>query len=666
MLHSRISPLHTTTALSQPGALSQDTSTTNLLQTGLFQAAKRHQALITSPVILLMLAACSSSSNTPVTASPADAGNGDNANNADNGDNGNNGDNGDNGNNGDSGDSGDNTAPAGAALAPTVAEILQEFRVFISVEGDDTFEGDPIVEGDNTAENHRFSAVSYANDPAGVPVDPEDDNATPANVINGVDINLALGQGIDGWDDIDTLANITLVHGSAYDDRLIGGENNNRFFGGDGNDRLTGGGGTNLLNGGAGNDVFVGSEEGINVVTYYTDPAGVFVDLAENTAYDGWDDEDSFVDINHIVGSFYRDIIWDNEFSNNLSGGNGGDLIDGRAGDDTLNGGQGHDVLIGGEGIDFASYVGDIRGVTVNLADGRATDGWGDTDRLSGIENVHGSDHDDMITGNIGDNVLTGGAGDDTLDGGVGLDWVSYQNDTRGVTVNLENGTARDGWRNSDTLIGIENVRGSAHNDTITGDDTMNTLIGGAGDDTIDGGHGIDWISYRYDTNGVTVSLSSEIATDGWGDTDYLDSIENIEGSAYDDRITGNNEVNVLIGLAGDDTIDGGRGNDTIIGGAGSNTLTGGAASDAFVLDIASGDVHTVTDFATTADIIFIDVEDADTANEWTLEEIRTNLELSITSANGNTVISSTGDTHDFEMTLNNVSSLDVLNFEFI
>ena len=357
----------------------QQSSTTTLFQAPLFQTARRHQALITSPVILLMLAACSSSSNVPISANPTATDNGDN------------GDNGSGDNNGDSGagdNDGDNsTSPAGAGSAPTVAQVLEEFQVFTSVEGNITIAGP------------THNAVSYASDPEGVPADPDDDDTNPASAINGVDVNLTVGEAIDGWNDTDALVDIELVHGSAYDDRLIGNGNNNRFFGGAGNDRLTGQGGFNLLNGGSGNDIFVGSDAGVNVVTYHTDPTGIYVDLARNTAFDGWGEQDSFVDINHIVGSYYTDIIYGNEFSNNLSGGHGNDVIYGLAGDDTLVGGAGIDHLFGGDDADFVSYVADINGVTVNLAEGTATDGWGDTDWLTDIENVHGSEHDDVITG---------------------------------------------------------------------------------------------------------------------------------------------------------------------------------------------------------------------------------------------------------------------------
>jgi serralysin len=53
-------------------------------------------------------------------------------------------------------------------------------------------------------------------------------------------------------------------------------------------------------------------------------------------------------------------------------------------------------------------------------------------------------------------------------------------------------------------------------------------------------------------------------------------NVENIEGSAFDDRITGDANVNRLTGLAGSDILDGGAGNDVLVGGLGVDTLIGG------------------------------------------------------------------------------------------
>src|SRR6185503_1461077 len=189
----------------------------------------------------------------------------------------------------------------------------------------------------------------------------------------------------------------------------------------------------------------------------------------------------------------------------------------------------------------------------------------------------------------------------------------------------------------SDTLIGIENVRGSASNETIIGNAGANVLEGGAGNDLLRGGAGNDTLSggasvllthpeavipveldgtdtvdYSTDPGAVTVNLLTGTATDGSGGTDTLISIENANGSSFNDTITGNDAANVLAGLSGNDTlrgnggadvIGGGDGDDSITGGAGNDTLTGGAGIDRyFVVDAGQTIVNigndTITDFA--------------------------------------------------------------------
>lgn len=71
---------------------------------------------------------------------------------------------------------------------------------------------------------------------------------------------------------------------------------------------------------------------------------------------------------------------------------------------------------------------------------------------------------------------------------------------------------------------------------------------------------------------------------------DTLTSIENVTGSAYGDRLVGNDGNNVLSGLAGDDQLVGAGGNDTLDGGAGIDTMTGGTGDDIYIVD-ANSDV---------------------------------------------------------------------------
>ena len=116
-----------------------------------------------------------------------------------------------------------------------------------------------------------------------------------------------------------------------------------------------------------------------------------------------------------------------------------------------------------------------------------------------------GGNSDDPLTGGTGNDVLSGGAGADTLEGGAGADRLdggagkrdvaSYTSSDAGVTVNLTTGTASGGDATGDTLINIEDLTGSAHNDQLTGDAGGNRLSGGAGADTLAGGVGADFLT---------------------------------------------------------------------------------------------------------------------------------------------------------------------------
>ncbi len=114
-----------------------------------------------------------------------------------------------------------------------------------------------------------------------------------------------------------------------------------------------------------------------------------------------------------------------------------------------------------------------------------------------------------------------------------------------------------------DTLSGIENLSGSGFDDTLTGDDNNNYLLGNSGADYLDGGLGIDTASYQAATAGVTVSLLTGKGTGGEANNDTLVNIEGLRGSAYDDTLIGDAGSNILEGRGGADYLDGGDGNDT-------------------------------------------------------------------------------------------------------
>jgi Ca2+-binding RTX toxin-like protein len=333
----------------------------------------------------------------------------------------------------------------------------------------------------------------------------------------------------------------------------------------------------------------------------------------------------------------------------------GNDVLVGGLGDDVLFGGGGNDTLNGGAGIDTADYssgvvdppgpvgpqpvTGATAGVTVNLnLQGVAQNtGGAGVDTLVSIENVFGTNFNDILTGNGADNLfsslagndqLTGGGGNDTLNGGggndllnggTGSDTASYTSATVGVRVNLNLvGAQNTGGGGIDQLVSIENLAGSRFNDVLLGNAGNNVLAGRDGNDLLNGGAGSDTASYATATAGVTVDLDlgSTPQNTGGAGIDTLVSIENITGSKFNDRLNtvlyepsgstlngadGNDTLSCdhsfnirLNGDGGNDllfadtssaTLNGGDGNDMLSAGDGTYTLNGGAGNDTLTVD---------------------------------------------------------------------------------
>lgn len=431
----------------------------------------------------------------------------------------------------------------------------------------------------------------------------------------------------NGQGGIDQLVSIENLIGGSAGDVLTGSAADNILQGGGGDDTLDGAAGADVLDGGSGS----------NWASYQSSTTGINADLGTPANNTGDASNDSYINIQNLLGSNQGDT---------LSGDGGDNVIDGAGGNDTLYGGLGNDTLIGGAGADvldgqggvanWASYQTSAAGLVVALDPSLATnsgDATGDT--YTNIQNLLGSSYDDTLFGNSSDNTIVGGAGNDTLDGGggtdvldggAGIDKVSFATLAAGPGVTLNSGGGTDViatlGANTATLKNIEIFEGSNNADTMTGGTGADTLIGLDGNDTLDGGGGADILDGGLGQDSVsfasvgTASVTIDITGAGTADATVagivskLISIENITGGAGNDTINGDGSNNVFDGGGGDDTlygnggadtlyggtgndlIYGGTGDDTLYGGAGNNTLDGGAGADVLNGGAAPTDVN--------------------------------------------------------------------------
>jgi Ca2+-binding RTX toxin-like protein len=323
-----------------------------------------------------------------------------------------------------------------------------------------------------------------------------------------------------------------------------------------------------------------------------------------------------------------RDIVRGNNGGDRLDGGRGHDLVSGAIGSDTLNGGSGRDQQRGGKGRDSFAHEADDEvdsldggsgndvlffnhakaAVTVDLQRGFAQvadrrdrlalgtfetiygssdfadrifgddesnilfsgfggpAGGGSTDLLKGRggnDYLEGYETDDVLRGGSGDDVLFGGFGWDEVYGGAGIDLVRFcghfsssgtcgfsgaHPGRRGVTVDLTTGTVEGGG----SLSGIENVEGTAEEDSITGADGGNHIYGGPRDDSLMGLGGDDLL-VGDERAPLPVPLDQRIGNDLGGPDDP----------------------------DGDDQLDGGDGDDQLRGDGGSDTCSNGESNEA-------------------------------------------------------------------------------------
>ncbi len=308
-----------------------------------------------------------------------------------------------------------------------------------------------------------------------------------------VSVNLTTRTATGGHAQGDTLVSVDGVIGSAFDDTLIGYDQQSNVAGDSYTNALSGGAGNDLLDGAAGDDLLYGGAD-----------------------------------------------------NDTVRGGTGNDWIDGGTGNDSIDGGDGADSLYGGDGNDRLEDT-----LGSNILDGGAG-----ADTLlagAGRDTIYGGDGNDLITdtgganllsGGAGEDVVSAGAGNDSIDGGDGADTLSAGAGDDTVAGDAGNDLIYGGDGNDRITdsAGTNRLYGGAGNDALSGGSGADSLYGDGGDDVftaaagdyVDGGAGNDRMAFG-DKSTVRVVRNAQLP--GSGRVDFLDAQRHVVGSLTYDNV---------------------------------------------------------------------------------------------------------------------------------
>jgi Ca2+-binding RTX toxin-like protein len=317
------------------------------------------------------------------------------------------------------------------------------------------------------------------------------------------------------------------------------GANFENLYGGRGNDRLSGNNKANIIVGGVGSDILQGA--GGNDMYLFDDPTGTENDQIGETAGGGIDLLDfsrSSVDIvanmssnvafvkqgNRTVRTVNNSAQQFEAFfggfgDDTIRGNNANNFLDGRSGSDTLRGSRGDDVYnysfldgveviqeLPNEGSDTITFATATQALRIDLSAPLVIGsmGFGGLNAPAGsglhIENVIGTDNDDLIIGSDANNNIAGGAGRDFIISGRGRDQIfGGEGDDlliAGTTLNLDSNAILaifDEWLSSRGYgTRVSNIRGPNGGDngssfltirTVTDDNQTDVLAGEGGED---------------------------------------------------------------------------------------------------------------------------------------------------------------------------------------
>ena len=202
---------------------------------------------------------------------------------------------------------------------------------------------------------------------------------------------------------------------------------------------------------------------------------------------------------------------------------------------------------------------------------------------------VVNSDGETLFLVNNSGLLLASTMGNDTLTGTLSneSDTVTYASASGPVTVNLNLTTQQNTISAGlDTLISIENLIGSLHNDNLTGNPENNVLRGGDGNDILRGWSGADTMIGGFGDDTYFVENVGDVIAENLNEgTDNVSSSVTYSLSSYVENLlltsalaingSGNNENNNITGNSANNVLNGGLGSDALNGGAGEDTLIG-------------------------------------------------------------------------------------------
>jgi subtilisin family serine protease len=337
----------------------------------------------------------------------------------------------------------------------------------------------------------------------------------------------------------------------------------------------------------------------------------------------------SIIGIDNVTGGDGNDILTGDGNSNVLLGMRGNDRLDGGLGADVMDGFTGDDrFFVDNAGDQIIEGIGQgndrvLTSVNYTLTAGAEIELFTTTTSASTTNlNLTGNAFGQTIQGNLGNNRIDGGAGVDIMQGFAGddryyvdavgdqvIEVVGQGNDTvlASVSYILAAGQSIETMTTTNTAgTGAINLTGNAFDQTIRGNNGSNALNGLGGNDVFDGLFGDD--RYYVDSNSDVV-----IEAVGRGNDRILASASySMTTGVSVETLSTQNAVGTLgIKLYGNEfaqTVQGNFGANTLNGRGGADILTGLQGSDIFEFTTAfgAGNIDQITDFNVVDDTINI------------------------------------------------------------